>query len=79
MVGSRGCGLKIMPAKKPFPRLELLRWPSVPRPWDVWEGAGQIMGLNLMLQGANRLLHGGNAVDTLQSLVYLAHPIGGGC
>jgi hypothetical protein len=36
LVGSTGCRLKSFLVRKPFPPLEPIGWPFVPRPWDGW-------------------------------------------
>jgi hypothetical protein len=68
--------LKIQPTRKPFPHRGPLGRPFVPHPGDM---RGQCRGVDLMLQGALRLLHGGCAKDVLQLLVHLTHRAGGGC
>jgi hypothetical protein len=52
---------KSLSVRKPFPHLELLGWPYVPRLWGG--GGGQNRGLDLMQQGAFFLLLGGSTKD----------------
>jgi hypothetical protein len=75
-IGSSDCALKIMSMRKSFPCPELIGWSSVPA---LRMGGDKNRGLDLMLQGVICLLHSGDAEDALQPLVYLTHPIGGGC
>jgi hypothetical protein len=76
LVGSSGCRLKILSARKFLPHLEPLGSPlSLIR----GTGGGQNRGLNPMMQGTLRLLREGGVEDALLPLVHLAHRIEGGC
>jgi hypothetical protein len=76
--GLNSHGLKILSARKPFPRPEPLGWSFAPSPWHVLGVGEQNRGLIPMLQGTLCLLHDGSAKDALQSLEHLTDPISGG-